>query len=1110
MELTAEQAAVVSARGSDVVVTAGAGSGKTRVLVEHFIGLLADHALPEVVAVTFTEAAAAEMRERVRREVLTRPELSAHRADLDRAVIGTIHSLCLRLLREHPVEAGIDPGARVLAEDEAEFELQASCAEALEAAADVDDERARAIRAVGDYQLSRQLPLMVARRDDVRAAFRALPGETAGEREAGVRALLEKAFASRLETAWAEALSAAARAQALLPPGAEGRLAETVRETAERLAAAAGRGDEERARALEAAASAISLQGAPRREWAELAKGELRTVRAAAARPRGAPRWNEHDPEALALLPGLRGLFEDACSRYGARKRSLHALDFLDLELHAVRLLREHEAVAEECRRRFRYVMVDECQDTNPLQVELIRLLTGRRDGSPGAVRLFAVGDQKQAIYRFRGSDVRHFGRLAREIEASGGRSLPLSRSFRAHDPLVGTLNEIFGAVFDQAGGEFDVPMQAMTGRGREAPGGVHLVAAPVSGRGPGAERAEARDVLRVEADLVAGEIAALLERGDPVWDRRRDGYRPARPGDVAILLRRLRSLRDFEHALESRGVPYATPAGGGFFSRPEVVDLTNLLRWIAEPDDEIALLGVLRSPMVLLDDPTLLELRRDGGRLFSGLASPPEAAAPGMRARARSAHALLADLRAHAGSLPTHELLAEALERSGVESVWGALRGGEQSLANIRKFVRLARELADRPLDGFVDYVERRRDDLDAREGQAVVDRPDAVQLMTVHAAKGLEFPVVVVPEAQSEAFSGWEAVRWRAGEGLGITLLPPPEATDRRRLRPGFYAWLRERDLAEEEAEHDRLLYVAATRAADYLYISGSGNGKGWLETVRATLAEAGRDGVELREPVPADTSAVAKRLSPAAVRPPREAEEREYVPPLLARPPVIPVRASTPVTALRPRPERQAAYGHGDGLGALRGTVAHRAVELAFTGADRPDLAELIREESGWLLDEQLVRVLAGEIEEMLALFERSRLAATLREPSTERHFELPFAWNWDGVPVHGAIDLVYRDPRGWHVVDFKTDELRGRTIGEASAPYLVQLALYGGAIEHATGERPGCALLFLRNGELHAPGEAALREALAAARELVDAGGALEPEIGESREVEESPA
>ena len=1109
MELTAEQAAVVAARGSDVVVTAGAGSGKTRVLVEHFIGLLADHALPEVVAVTFTEAAAAEMRERVRREVLTRPELSAHRADLDRAVIGTIHSLCLRLLREHPVEAGIDPAAAVLAEDEAEFELHAACAEALEAAADGDDERARAIRAVGDYQLSRQLPLMVARRDDVRAAYRALPGETAGEWAAGVQALLERGYASRLEAAWAEALSAAERARALLPPGAEGRLAETVRETRERLESAAAQGAAERPRVLEATAAAINLQGGPRREWAAGAKDELRAVRAAAARLRGAPCWNEHDPEAIALLPGLRGLFEEACSRYGARKRSLHALDFLDLELYAVRLLREHEAVAEECRRRFRYVMVDECQDTNPLQVELIRLLTGRRDGSPGAVRLFVVGDQKQAIYRFRGSDVRHFGRLAREIEASGGRSLPLSRSFRAHDPLVGTLNEIFGAVFDGAGGELQVPMQAMAGRGGGAPGRVHLVAAPVAGRGPGGERPESRDVLRVEADLVAGEIAALLERGDPVWDRL-DGYRPVRPGDVAILLRRLRNLHAFEHALESRGVPYATPAGGGFFSRPEVVDLTNLLRWIAEPDDEIALLGVLRSPMVLLDDPTLLELRRDGGRLSSGLASPPQAVAPEMRARARAAHALLADLRAHAGSVPTHELLAEALERSGVESVWGALRGGTQSLANIRKFVRLARELADRPLDGFVDYVERRRDDLDAREGQAVVDRPDAVQLMTVHAAKGLEFPVVLVPEGQSEAFAGWETVRWRPGEGLSVTLLPPPEATGRRRLRPGFYAWLRERDLAEEEAEHDRLLYVAATRAADYLYISGSGNGRGWLETVRATLEEAGRDGVELREPVPADTSAVARRLSPAAVRPPEEAEEREYVPPLLARPPVIPVRASTPVTALRPRPERQAAYGHGDGLGALRGTVAHRAIELAFTGPDRPDVAELIREESGRLLDEELVRSLAGEIEEMLALFERSGLAATLRDPETACYFELPFAWNWDGVPVHGAIDLVYRDARGWHVVDFKTDELRGRTLGEASAPYHVQLALYGGAIEHATGERPGCELLFLRSGELHEPGEAALREALAAARELVDAGGALEPEIGESREVEESPA
>ena len=173
--LTGQQAEIVGSRGRDLLVTAGAGSGKTRVLVERYVSLLGECRIPEIAAVTFT-AAASEMRERVRREVLTRPGLADHRAHLDEAVIGTIHSLCSRILREHPVEAALDPAARVLSEDESELETITACADALEEAAAADDRRALGLREIGAYSLTSHLPRMVARRNEVEAAYEVLPG----------------------------------------------------------------------------------------------------------------------------------------------------------------------------------------------------------------------------------------------------------------------------------------------------------------------------------------------------------------------------------------------------------------------------------------------------------------------------------------------------------------------------------------------------------------------------------------------------------------------------------------------------------------------------------------------------------------------------------------------------------------------------------------------------------------------------------------------------------------------------------------------------------------------------------------------------------------------
>ena len=1096
MDLTSEQRTIIEADASDLAVSAGAGSGKTRVLVERYLRLLRDCSIPQIAAVTFTEAAAAEMRERVRREVMSDPSLEQHRALLDEAAIGTVHSLGLRLLREHPVEAGLDPAAAVLPDDEAELLRRAACIEAIDAAAEADDERTAALRGIGVYHAGLRLPRMVAERDAVESAFAGMGADSTGW-PAYVRAVLDDHYGPRQvelrrqaeEIAWqirrdAGAVSdrLAEVAHAVLPPLGEACEADSWQDYLAFLAEARSR---------------TNLQSGGNAPAAVSVKDAMRDLRELNDEAQRLPTWNEHDGPALEVLAGLRDLFEDAVRRYEAAKQAQGALDYLDLELGAVDLLRDHPAVAAAVRERFRHLMVDESQDINPVQAELIELIAGA-DGAGPRPALFLVGDARQSIYRFRGADVHRFTALQDLVARRGGPLLPLSRSFRSHDALVGRINELFGEVF--AGTALSLAaLPPMTGRPGEAPGdGPHLTLTQIGSEAPDGGRPREPERRRVEADVIAEEIERLLAEGRLVWDRDDREMRPARPGDIAILLRRFRHVHVFQQALDTHGITAATPSGTGFFTRQEVLDCINLLRWLAEPQDDLALSGVLRSPFFALGDDTLLALR-ERGRPLTALADPPEAIAGEERARCAHASETLTELRRAAASLPADALLELALERTAFEASWAPLAGGEQARANIRKLLRIVRTLAGHPLSEVVSYLEQRRDDLDPREGPATLDRPDAVQLMTVHGAKGLEFPIVFVPEAHLSSWSTWDAVRWSRSDGVSVTL--ERDEDDNTRPRPGFYAHLQQQDQLEDAEEHRRLFYVAATRAGDYLYLSGDESGKdGWLHSVRDAHATGALREIELRGPVPPDLAAIARRRRPPVLQLPATFEEQDYLPPLLARPRVIPLRASTPVTALRPPETDPQRYQRGDGLAALRGLLVHRALEVsggAPGSLDDAALADLAREQSERALDDATARALAGEVREMLDRFTRSPVAAALASADVERWFELPFAWDWDGVPVHGSIDLVYRDASGWHVIDFKSDRLNGTSAQEAASHYAVQIGLYQRAIEAAVGAPVSAGLLFLRSGELARLDPAEVEAALAEARERVDAGVLLEP-------------
>ena len=682
---------------------------------------------------------------------------------------------------------------------------------------------------------------MVAERDAVASAFAAMGADSAGW-PTHVRAILDVHYRPRQTSIREQTQAIAARIRRDADVVSE-RLAEIVRDVMAPLSEACEADSwQDFVAFLGDAAARIRLNAGRRSPPDSDVKDALREVRdELAAEARRLPTWNEHDESALEVLAGLRDLFEDAVRRYEAAKQAQGALDYLDLELGAVALLRDHPAVAAGVRERFRHLMVDESQDINPVQAELIELIAGG-DGAGPRPALFLVGDARQSIYRFRGADVHRFTALQELVDSRGGPLLPLSRSFRSHDDLVSRINELFGEVFD--GTELDLAaLPPMTGRPGEAPGnGPYLTLTQIGNTAPDGARSSDHNRRRVEADAVAGEIRRLLDEGRLVWDRRDDRMRPARPGDLAILLRRFSNVHVFQQALDTHGVAAATPSGTGFFTRQEVLDCINLLRWLAEPQDELALGGVLRSPFFALADDTLLALRGQRGRpLRAALADPPAEVVGEDRARCAHAAETLAELRRAAASLPADALLELALERSAFEASWAPLAGGEQARANIRKLLRIVRTLAGHPLSEVVSYLEQRRDDLDPREGPATLDRPDAVQLMTVHGAKGLEFPIVFVPEAHLSSWSTWDAVRWSREDGVSVTL--ERDQDDDTRPRPGFYAHLQQQDQLEDAEEHRRLFYVAATRAGDYLYISGDESGSGRLAARAARRARRWR---------------------------------------------------------------------------------------------------------------------------------------------------------------------------------------------------------------------------------------------------------------------------
>jgi ATP-dependent helicase/nuclease subunit A len=1064
-----EQHEVVAARG-EVFVSAGAGTGKTTVLVERFVRAVCEQGIDveSILVITYTRKAAGELRARIRAALRERgrPDLARR---LDGAWVSTIHGFCARLLRAHPFAVGIDPRFRELADDQA----PALVAEAFDRAlttfcADGDPERLRLLATYGAHGLRRKLTGVY---ETLRSAGREL----------------------RLELGtWASV---------------DERLAE-LQDAARELDADPGATEKQQA----AAAAALALEPSPDRllDLAHLATVGERTGAFRAARDR--LRQAALDELAARDSQHLQELLELFAAAYADAKRSESVLDFEDLQLLVRDLLRNDASIRELEQLRFRQIMVDEFQDTNSLQCDIVDLLRGDREGTD----MFYVGDEFQSIYGFRHADVTVF----RQRREAAAQRLPLARNYRSRPEVLGAINHLFADEFDgyqplACGGDFDDPV---FGHPVEL-----LVTDKRSYREAGVAWREA------EAGAIARRVADLVALG------------AAEPGEIVLLFAAGTDAEIYERALRAEGLPTYRATGRGYFGQQQVVDLLAYLRLLWNRYDDRALATVLRSPFVGISNDALVAIRRHAGRrpLYTGVErSLPDGLAEEDERFLRAFKQRYERLVAASARFGLERLCEEVVAAHDYDLAVLTRWDGKRRYANLRKLMRLAgsyEELRGRDIEGFISFI-RDQEAVGATQLEAVSEEEGAgaVRLLTIHSAKGLEFKVVVVADAGRDTGGAPSADEILVGADgrFGFRVVDP---TSGERTGVFGYDEVRAAEEREDRAERLRLYYVAMTRAVDRLIVSGAIDPDtqrdrdtpiGWvlgrLGNEELEAARAAGEAVELergdaRFVLRVDTYRPAPPPEPAAdvdgqlalfAELPAGSPAPGYRLPDLVPPPAPPLhrvrRLSYSALSLFERcsyryyAERVAglrelrAVGLDGGDGGLAATeigdAAHRLLELVDL---RNPVAPDVDQVRAWypaVTEDELERISA-----FVGNYCRSdtaRRVASLTGAKAER----PFAFEHDGVLLHGRIDVLWRESTRAFVLDYKTNVLGDSTPEEiVEEDYRLQRLVYALACFRAGAEevevvyhfveRPDAVVetAFLR-GELPAL-EAELSDAIA---------------------------
>ncbi|MDD5216949.1 MAG: UvrD-helicase domain-containing protein [Candidatus Omnitrophica bacterium] len=1068
VDLTKIQKAAVEAAGKNVLVSAGAGTGKTRVLVERFLQfVLSGRARPdEILTLTYTEKAANEMKARIFKR-LGALGLEQAKYGLESAYISTIHAFASRVLREHPIEAGVDPDFRVLEEEESDYLKEQALDECIEAACLPASETFELLSVYGERDIrSGLIKILEAARHEGQnlADFfirRPAPAVYDPEKIASVRDLFTKLGEPALAADWRR----------------------WTQDT----------WDWETAGMFGEWSSSFGRRGGKeaKADWKEIA-----TV----CKDYYAFRLDEFALVWQARLEKLALGFEAA---YEARKKERGFLDFDDLQIRALGLFKKESAVHRKLlqtyRERFRYVLVDEFQDTNFLQLELIELLSS---GS----NLFLVGDYKQSIYGFRGAEPEVFLRKEREyLQEDKGARIPLLENFRTEAPVVDFLNELFRHLWKEDG----LPMEDLIARvDGSAQSSVEWMSTKL-------EAGENLDAGRLkEAASLADRIRALHDDGVPY-------------GDIALLFQAMTSTGIYEQALKKVGIPYFVIAGRSFYQQPEIRDILSFLAYLENPRADIPLAASLRSPLFQVRDDTLFWLAKsakagnhyaplfDGVRTFESIAEIAEDEKEKLRFFVRVSE----DLLLHKDQLRLAELLEKIIALTGYELIALADPQGVRRYANLRKLVNLAREYeTHEPMTpGAFLRTLSRLETREVRESEAQVEAERSgrvVRLLSIHKAKGLEFPVVFVADMARERQSS-DCKTVLAETRLGYALRVRNEKTLEME-EPRSWRVIEEAQKRKGKKEWKRLFYVAATRAKTKLIFSGVSKERtkekesfydmsSWTEWLAALPQELQvqieksasprnfphkaklplverrrfRECFETFDPQPAG------RLFKSAAEEGCALKETEIILAGLTSRKMTPSRViDLPVTGYavyRKDPQhyhRVYEIGYPDrsheeekGAPAIEGgeisradfgTAMHRCLErMDFRNPPR------LTEEYVWQYFQGMDAARLREARGVLKNFLESSLLGRLARARVIKK-EIPFVLNERHGLVHGVIDVLFQDEKGaWHILDYKTAEGDRAKVKEAG--YDLQIEIYAYAVHEILNLVPASGMLyFLLNG------------------------------------------
>jgi ATP-dependent helicase/nuclease subunit A len=848
-ELVGPQREAATTLDLHVSVTAGPGAGKTRVLVARYLEILRTKpvSVDQIVAITFTNRAANEMRERLRKELdrllrsagtSERARWMRHKRTLDGAIITTIHGFCARLLRDFPVEAEVDPQFTLLDEHQTALLEESVAEESLtEAISSGHEAITRLTAGFGRTKLAAGLV----------AIYRDARNQGVSLDELERRTTATHATVADYNQGLEELDGAMGR---FFNAGRLTPAARTRRRTAQ------SEWPELR-RVLQTVSTTLSLA-----EYCDAIDSFRRSRPTAVGEIQDLVReldgliWEKKlggaiprlcfDVYAREYALDLIGVIRRVEARLEEEKRRLSALDFDDLQLRAVRLLKQKPDVLKRTAGKYRYFLVDEFQDTNGLQRDLMSLLAL---GNAQRANLFIVGDRKQSVYGFRGADLDVFREMTEEMNSAGGKVVPLNLNFRSQPPIIDFFNYAFPRIFgvdqdldDEMLGELGyVEHETSEARraGEDEPPLVEVVID--AGSEDASHRVDSTQDQARERDArqVAARIVALVD--GEWWEGIDSRPRRFRFGEIAMLFRAMTEVGVYESALRRHGIPYLTVQGKGFYAREEITDLVQLLRFLDNTTDEVALAAVLRSPLFAISDNALFAIRcgpltpgpREEGRLRRRRGVRELAHAlrhhgqidfiePDERAALDRARQLLDLLVARRNRLGVADLLRLAVTETEYRSVIAAAFDGAQRLANVEKLFSLAERFERSGTAMIRDFVRFVHDfeETGGRESEGQIDESaDVVRLMTVHQAKGLEFPVVVIPEMQRriEMPGDWYVL----DRHRGLTLKVPDGRGGR--VSGTTMELLRERAALRERFESMRLFYVAATRARDRLVLSG-----------------------------------------------------------------------------------------------------------------------------------------------------------------------------------------------------------------------------------------------------------------------------------------------